>query len=72
MPFIGYEPPKEICTSPEHNPPSHIVLRDGVYKWQCPACGQVTTWVVSSPTFTTGTTGGLGCSSSGLFMWLDS
>lgn len=53
MPFIEHEPPKpeERCTSAEHNPPSHIVLPDGTHKWQCPACGHVMIFVVSSPTW---------------------
>lgn len=27
------------CTSPEHNPPMHIVLEPGRYEYVCPACG---------------------------------
>jgi hypothetical protein len=32
--------PKEfLCQHPEHNPPTHIVLRPAVYIYTCPACG---------------------------------
>lgn len=27
------------CSSPEHNPPSHIALHPGVYEYTCPICG---------------------------------
>lgn len=27
------------CLSPEHNPPSHIVLQPGTYEYTCPSCG---------------------------------
>lgn len=27
------------CNHPEHEPPTHIVLRPGVYEHTCPACG---------------------------------
>ena len=39
-----------ICTDPEHNPPSHIVLPNGVYEHTCPRCGKVTTFTVANPT----------------------
>lgn len=40
MPFV---PPTEsekyeACDSPQHDPPSHMVIRDGSV-WQCPKCG---------------------------------
>ena len=28
------------CLSREHNPPSHMVLKPGKYKWTCPSCGK--------------------------------
>jgi len=49
MPFIK---PKEIhpwikpCLSPQHNPPSMIVLPPGRHTWQCPACGHEVTFTV--------------------------
>lgn len=49
MPFISYEPlPNSMqpCTHPEHNPPGMIVLTPGTYTYQCPACGQITTFTV--------------------------
>lgn len=55
MPFRKIEefnPPK-ICTHPEHNPPSYIVLQPGVYEHQCPGCGNKIKIVVS-PTFHSG------------------
>lgn len=36
------------CLSPQHNPPMHIRLEPGTYKYTCPNCGQVT--VFSVPT----------------------
>ena len=47
MPFTNYEPPQKICLSPEHNPPSHLVQEPGTYTYQCPSCGQKTTYTVS-------------------------
>ncbi len=40
---------EHICRDPEHNPPGHIVLEDGDYRYTCPSCGKVTTFVVSNP-----------------------
>lgn len=31
----------EPCLSPEHNPPSMIVLEHGRWEYTCPACGKV-------------------------------
>jgi hypothetical protein len=41
----------DICTSTEHNPPGHIVLRDGVYEYECPSCGFVRRFVVHNPRY---------------------
>lgn len=38
MPFIDYEAPEKICRHPEHEPPTHIVLRPGKHVYQCPSC----------------------------------
>lgn len=29
---------KSPCTSSEHNPPKHICLKPGDYKYKCPKC----------------------------------
>ena len=34
------------CFSPEHNPPSMIVLAPGIYRYTCPACGKQVTFPV--------------------------
>ncbi len=44
MPFVPLDPKekkqcKEPCSHPEHNPPSHMVIKEPM-KWVCPACGQ--------------------------------
>ncbi|GJQ43688.1 MAG: hypothetical protein JETCAE03_31860 [Ignavibacteriaceae bacterium] len=36
----------KICTHPEHNPPSHIVLSPGEYEYTCPSCGKITKFTV--------------------------
>ena len=41
--------PSETCTHPEHNPPMHMVYRDGVYEHECPACGNKQTFTVRGP-----------------------
>jgi hypothetical protein len=48
MPFIKYKPfdRKEVCKSPEHNPPGHIVLKPGIHTWKCPKCGKEITFIV--------------------------
>lgn len=38
------------CRHPEHDPPGHIVLEDGIYEHECPACGATQTFDVSRPT----------------------
>ena len=42
--FVDYEPPTagSQCLSPEHNPPTHIVLETGKHTYKCPSCGKVT------------------------------
>lgn len=50
MPFIKHEPPQRSCTSPEHNPPTMIVLPPGQHTYQCPACGQITEFYVGEVT----------------------
>lgn len=42
-----------LCLSPEHDPPTMIVLPAGVYEHTCPSCGQKTTFVVSPPLLST-------------------
>lgn len=37
------------CRSPEHNPPSMIVLPPGVYEHVCPSCGKRAEFVVPHP-----------------------
>ena len=32
--------PRKVCRHPDHNPPSMIVLKPGVYEHLCPACGK--------------------------------
>jgi hypothetical protein len=42
---------KQPCTSPEHNPPTHIYIPVGqAYIHECPLCGQATK--LTSPTIT--------------------
>ena len=50
--FIDHKPidEKSKCNSPEHNPPSHIVLEAGQHTYQCPQCGNIT--VVNIPNIT--------------------
>lgn len=47
--FIDFVPEKKKkpCLSPEHEPPSMIVLPAGKHTYQCPACGKKTTFTVS-------------------------
>ena len=42
---------EEPCKHPEHNPPMHISLENGVYEYTCPACGKRVEFVVNNPTF---------------------
>ena len=44
MSFVPLDPVKdgevrEPCRSPEHDPPTNIVIREPM-KWVCPACGR--------------------------------
>lgn len=41
--------PHETCTHPEHEPPQHMVYRDGHYRHTCPGCGHVVTFTVRNP-----------------------
>ena len=64
MPFIKYEPLdpdhkvsgqiRKRCRSREHNPPSHIVLRDGKHTWECPECGETVIIVVAECSWSLG------------------
>ncbi len=40
----------ELCKHPEHNPPMHIVYRNGSYEHECPGCKAKTCFTVSHPT----------------------
>jgi len=42
-------PPDETCMNPEHNPPAHMVYRDGVYEHVCPGCGRKQVFAVRHP-----------------------
>lgn len=42
----SWKPKKPRCLHPEHNPPSHIVLKPGHYEHTCPHCKQVTHFTV--------------------------
>ena len=44
--FTKYTPFPEQCKDPEHNPPSMIVLKPGTHTWECPSCGQESTFTV--------------------------
>ena len=43
MPFVPLDPKTlekyKPCPSPEHNPPTHIVIKEPCV-WVCPACGK--------------------------------
>ena len=39
---VGDLPGGPPCSSPEHNPPAHMVYRPGVYEHVCPKCGHKT------------------------------
>lgn len=43
--------PDETCTSPEHNPPMHMVYRPGHYEHTCPRCGHVQSFTVRGVTW---------------------
>lgn len=48
---IAELPESQTCLHPEHEPPKHIVLDNGVYAHTCPSCGNVTTFAVRRPTW---------------------
>jgi hypothetical protein len=39
-------PDENICRDPEHDPPSMMVFKPGVYEHTCPTCGHVTEFTV--------------------------
>lgn len=41
---------QKSCTSPSHNPPGHMVYKNGTYEWECPQCGATTVFTVNNPT----------------------
>ncbi len=52
MPFLPVPESKKIpkpCRSAEHNPRAMMVLPPGQHIWQCPACGQKTSFHVTAP-----------------------
>ena len=52
MPFTKIRDfPQRMCLHPEHNPPSHQVMENGVYEYKCPGCGNVTVVVVYQPSW---------------------
>lgn len=44
---------RNVCHSPEHDPPSMQLFEPGTYEWTCPACGHITRFTV--PLVTCGT-----------------
>jgi hypothetical protein len=42
-------PPNETCMHPEHNPPTHMVYTDGIWRHVCPGCGYTQTFTVRNP-----------------------
>ena len=46
MPLVKISEPVKKCIHPEHNPPMHIYLEPGTYKYICPACGEITEFTV--------------------------
>ena len=38
-----------FCRDPDHSPPSHQVLEDGVYEHVCPSCNKTKRFTVSKP-----------------------
>ncbi len=40
----------KYCSNPDHNPPTHICLPDGVYEHVCSGCGARIVFTVASPT----------------------
>ena len=49
MPLEKIGEVRRPCNDPDHNPPSMIVLPDGVYRHTCPSCGSVVVFTVASP-----------------------
>lgn len=41
---LNWEEP--ICSDPEHNPPTMIVLEPGSYEYTCPTCGRLVFFTV--------------------------
>lgn len=42
------DPKYKPCLYPEHNPPTHIVLAPGRYRYTCPVCGHAVEFTVAS------------------------
>jgi len=34
------------CLNPEHEPPKHIVLEPGTYRYECPSCGKAVEFTI--------------------------
>lgn len=45
---IAELPERERCMSRDHDPPSHMVLKPGVYEHVCSKCGRVTRFTIRS------------------------
>lgn len=41
----------QACMHPEHSPPGHVVLSDGIYEHTCPGCGFTSTVIVANARF---------------------
>jgi hypothetical protein len=39
------------CRHPEHEPPKHVVLDNGVYEYTCPGCGARRYITIAGPTW---------------------
>lgn len=39
----------EPCLDRGHNPPAHLVLKPGRYRYTCPGCGKETVFTVRRP-----------------------
>lgn len=46
MPLEKIKDAPRPCLSPDHKPPTQIVLEPGTYKHTCPDCGKVTVFTV--------------------------
>jgi hypothetical protein len=44
---------RPTCHHAEHNPPTHMVLRPGIYEHTCPGCGVATMFTVHGGAFMT-------------------